>query len=248
VSDRNHHIIDALDGRPNPYGMRLFYGLNVLIVISALLIGLESEPALRQTYGAWMRIAEFFVLMLFVAEYAARLILNPNRWRYAFSFWGIIDFAACIPALLFLFPDLQTLRVLRLLRLLRLMKLLRMRRALERLEIAMKSSRDELALFVFLALLILYLSAVGIYHFENAAQPDKFGSIFQSLWWAISSLTTVGYGDVYPITSAGRLFAGGVLILGLGIVAVPAAIVTSALLSADKEIRKSSFDQQGDHK
>jgi len=90
-------------------------------------------------------------------------------------------------------------------------------------------------LFGCIAMILLYLSAVGIYYFENAAQPEKFKSIFHSLWWALATLTTVGYGDIYPVTAGGQFFTFFVLMLGLGVVAVPTGLIASALSQARNE-------------
>jgi voltage-gated potassium channel len=136
-----------------------------------------------------------------------------------------------VPAVLFLFPDLTTVRSMRLLRLLRILKLLKANRALDRIARAIVQIRAELLIFLFVGMVILYLAAVGIYHFEHIAQPEAFGSIPASLWWALATLTTVGYGDVYPITTGGRIFTGLVLMVGIGIVAVPAGLITAALLN-----------------
>lgn len=90
-------------------------------------------------------------------------------------------------------------------------------------------------LFGFVTAIMLYLSAVGIYYFENGAQPDQFKSVFHSLWWAVTTLTTVGYGDVYPVTTGGRVFTCFVLLIGLGIIAVPTGLLASALSQAREE-------------
>lgn len=131
--------------------------------------------------------------------------------------------------------DLRSLRVFRLLRLFRILKLLRYSQAICRFHRAFVLAKEELVLFSAVASILLYLSAVGIYYFEHDAQPDQFSSIFHSLWWAMATLTTVGYGDVYPITLGGRAFTFLVLMLGLGVVAVPTGLVASALSQARKE-------------
>ncbi len=101
---------------------------------------------------------------------------------------------------------------------------------------AIRSSKEEIFLFIFITLILIYFSAVGIYYFENQAQPEHFSSIFDSLWWAIITLTTVGYGDVYPITVGGKVFTFMILMIGLGIVAIPTGIISSALTkSVDKD-------------
>ena len=104
--------------------------------------------------------------------------------------------------------------------------------AVRRLHRALLIAREELVLFLCVATLLLYFSAVGIYYCEHDAQPEKFASVFHSLWWSVATLTTVGYGDVYPITTGGKIFTFAVLLVGLGIVSVPAGLVASALSKA----------------
>ena len=128
--------------------------------------------------------------------------------------------------------DLRSIRAFRFLRLLRIWKLARYSSALRRFHRAIKIAKEELVLFFCLTLVLLYLAAMGIYYFENEAQPDAFASVFHSLWWAVCTLTTVGYGDVYPITVGGRLFTFAILVIGLGIIALPSGIVASALSKA----------------
>lgn len=222
-------VLQHLDGAEGD--RRVAFAIGGAIVVSCILIALETVPALRRDFGAAILAAEFAFLTLFAVEYLARLICAPRPLSYALSFWGIVDLLACLPALLFLLPDWQVLRSLRLVRMIRLLKLFRLSHALDRVERAFLAVRDELAVFVFLAMLVLFLAAVGIYHFEHAAQPEAFSSIPASLWWALATLTTVGYGDVYPVTAGGKAFTGLVLMVGLGVVALPAGVVTAALLA-----------------
>ena len=223
-----------LDGSDPELGAIAQKAIGGLIVVSALVITLESMPGAMRRYGTALEVAEFAILALFLAEFVLRLACAPKPLRYLFSFWGMVDFLACVPALLFLWPDLQTLRIMRLLRLMRLGKLLRIGHAFDRLAQALTTVRNEIFAVVMVSVLVLYLAAVGIYHFEHAAQPERFSSIPESLWWALATLTTVGYGDVYPVTVGGRIFTGLVLLVGLGIVALPTGLLTSALLSPDK--------------
>lgn len=223
-------IARALEGHDPAFGRWVAAGMYGAILASALIITFLTLPDLPDGLRRLLYGAELCLLGVFTLEYALRLWSAPDRRRYALGVWGLIDLMSVLPALLFLVPDSQVLRTLRLLRVFRLLKLLRLRRALLRLERALRESREELILFGFLAAIILFLSAVGIYHFERAAQPEAFGSIPAALWWALATLTTVGYGDVYPITPGGRLFTGLVLLVGLGIVAIPASVLTSALM------------------
>jgi voltage-gated potassium channel len=111
----------------------------------------------------------------------------------------------------------------------RTFKIVRYSKAIRRFHRALLIAREELVLFLLVTLLLLYFSAVGIYYFEYDAQPEAFASVFHSLWWAVVTLTTVGYGDVYPVTTGGRIFTFVILLIGLGIISVPAGIVASAL-------------------
>lgn len=226
-------IPKILDGVHPNKGRGIALAHQALIFISGLAISLETVPNLPDWADQALRILELVVLVIFLLEYVTRLICAPHPLRYALSFWGIIDLMACLPLLAFAAPELAAVRVLRLMRLAALLKLLHTNRAVKRLENALKQIKGELAVFAFLAMIILYIAAVGIYIFEHAAQPEAFSSIPMSLWWAVVSFTTVGYGDIYPITSEGRIFTTVLLFIGLGVIAVPTALITSALIHSD---------------
>jgi voltage-gated potassium channel len=130
------------------------------------------------------------------------------------------------------FLDLRFLRAFRILRIFRALKIIRYNKAIERFGAAFKLVKEEFVLFFACALILIFITSAGIYYFENQAQPETFKSIFHSAWWAIVTLTSVGYGDVYPITVGGRIFTFFVLMIGLGIVTVPAGLVASALSKA----------------
>jgi len=225
-------IIEVLDGTSVRFGRGVALAIYGLICVSAVVIALETMPDLPPRTNAFLVKAEFVILGIFLVEYVLRLICSENTLTYAFSFWGIIDFIAVVPAVLFLLPDFATIRALRLLRILRLLKLFRANRALDRIGFALNRSKVEFGIFFFIACVALFLASVGIYHFEHEAQPEGFSSIPESLWWAISTFTTVGYGDVYPITTGGRMFTGLVMLIGIGIIAVPAGLITAALMQA----------------
>jgi len=228
-------IIALLDGHHERYGGRVSHAVHALIVLSAIAIALETEPSVPVAVQTMLVSFEIFVVGIFSAEYVLRLLATKHPLRYAFSFWGIVDLLSFLPAIALLTPEWQVVRALRLVRLL---KLFRSSHSLDRLVEAMRQVRGELFVFGVIAALMLYVSAVGIYLFEHEAQPEVFTSILTSLWWAVASFTTVGYGDMVPITPGGRLFTTIVLFIGLGIIAVPAAIVTTALLEAETNIRK----------
>ena len=221
-------------GRDPAWGNAFDYLVMAMIVISLLDFTIETMPSLPASVITGLHVVETLTILFFTAEYVLRLWTAESPRRYAFGPWGIIDFIAFAPYWLALGFDLRAARILRLIRLVRLLKLLRYARALDRLALAFRDVKEELIVFGVFACAVLYLSAVGIYFFENDAQPESFSSIPQSLWWALVTLTTVGYGDIYPVTVGGRVFTFLVLAVGLGVVAVPTGLIAAAL----QEIRK----------
>ena len=199
------------------------------IVLSAVSLAVGSELEDASGVAGLLRYFETAVSLLFTAEYATRLYLGGRK--YAFSFFGVVDLLAGVPGLLILAGghDLLALRMLRLFRLLSLLKLGRYGTAAARLGSALKSVREEFALLGATAVAVLCLSAFGIRYFEHEAQPEYFSTFGDCLWWSVVSLTTVGYGDVYPHTPGGKVFASFVLLLSVGIVAAPAGLIAAAL-------------------
>ena len=170
--------------------------------------------------------------MIFTVEYILRLMVADKKLKFIFSFYGLIDLAAILPFYIATGIDLRLIRALRLLRLFRAFKLLRYSKAITRFHKAMILVREELIMFIALTMILIFLAGAGIYYFEHPAQPEVYKSLFDSLWWAVASLTTVGYGDIYPITVGGKIFTFFVLMIGLGIVSVPTGLVASALSKA----------------
>ncbi|MDX2425037.1 MAG: ion transporter [Cycloclasticus sp.] len=206
-----------------------------LILYSVVCFSFETLPDLSDSTVLFFLWSERLVVVLFTAEYLYRIYSAKNKLRYIFSFYGLVDLIAILPFYLALVLDLRALRLLRLLRILRLLKLTRYNRALNRFAKAMVKAKEELVIILSAILVLLYFAAFGIYYFEHEVQPEVYTSIFDALWWAVVSLTTVGYGDMYPITLAGRLFTFIILILGLVFVAVPTGIVASALSAVRRE-------------
>lgn len=203
----------------------------ILILICLSLVGfsLDTLPDISPQIKTALFYIEFGIVIVFTLEYVARIYASDSPSKYIFSFYGIIDLLAILPFYLATSLDLRTIRVLRLFRLLRILKIVRYNAALSRFSAAMRLAADELLLFVFASIVLIFIASVGIYHFEHAAQPEAFRSIFDCLWWAVASLTTVGYGDVYPITIGGKIFTFVILMIGLGLVAAPAGIISAAL-------------------
>ena len=211
-----------------------------LVVISLLSFSLETLPNLSKNQIFILKLIEIVIITIFSIEYLLRIFVTNKKFKYIFSFYGLIDLLTILPFYLSLTIDLRSLRALRLLRLFRILKLVRFNKAINRFQEALKIAREEIIIFIFATCIVLYLSSVGIFFFENAIQPDKFSSVFHSLWWAIVTLTTVGYGDIYPLTLGGRIFTFFILILGLGVVGIPAGLIASALTTVRRKEENDS--------
>ncbi len=210
-------------------------GIQVLIFLCLIDFALETLPNLSPTQLFWINAFEVFSVAVFTVEYVVRVIFSRPRRGYVFSFFGIIDILAILPFFIGLGVDLRNLRALRMLRLFRILKLARYSKAMRRFHRAFVISKEEIVLFLVTACILFYLAGMGIYYFEYQAQPEVFTSMFDGLWWSVATLTTVGYGDAYPITAGGKLFTFIILILGLGIIAVPTGMVASALAKSRNE-------------
>lgn len=219
-------IIEINDNRASRYFTFFIQGL---ILLSVITFSIETVPDTRPKTQIILRNIEIFCVVIFTVEYLLRIYVADNKLRFIFSFYGLIDLLAILPFYLVFAVDLRSLRALRFLRLLRVLKMVRYVKAMNHFIRAMSSAKEQIFLFIFITIILIYFASVGIYYFENEAQPEKFSSIFDSLWWAIITLTTVGYGDVYPITVGGKVFTFIILMIGLGIVAVPTGIISSAL-------------------
>jgi voltage-gated potassium channel len=219
--------------RSDTRGGRVFdLVIQALIVVSLVSFSIETLPTLSPRWRDFLQVTEVVLVAVFTLEYLLRLWVADRKARFVFSFFGLVDLAAILPFYLATGLDLRSIRAVRLLRLFRVFKLLRYSQAIARMHRAFLVAREEIVLFVVAALILLYLAAVGIYYFERDAQPETFSSIFDGLWWATATLTTVGYGDVFPVTAGGKIFTFLVLLVGLGIVAVPTGLFASALSRA----------------
>lgn len=206
--------------------------IEALIFISLVAYAFSTEPDLsKQTYKIldWIEIVSVSV---FTVEYVIRVFVAKNPWKYIFSFYGVIDLIAILPTFIGSHYNLMALRIFRIFRIFRAFKLIRYNKALGRFRIVWTLIREEVMLFFIVTSIFLFLASAGIYYFENNVQPEKFSSIFSSAWWAVVTLTTVGYGDVYPITVGGKIFTFFILMVGVGIVTIPAGLVASALTKA----------------
>jgi len=206
------------------------------IIINVAAVILESEVSLYLEYRTYFDYFEVVSVIIFTIEYLLRMwscVENPEykaplrgRLRHMLTFMSIIDIIAIAPFYLSMFAGVDT-RFLRVLRILRIFKLTRYFRALEILLQVIKQEGPVLTSALFIMLILIVLASGGMYVAEHDSQPEVFGSILSSMWWAAVTLTTVGYGDVIPITTAGKLFAVMVTFLGVGMAALPAGIIAS---------------------
>ncbi|KIA87969.1 ion transporter [Kaistella jeonii] len=224
----------------NSYFQKFIYTLIILNVFSLII---ASYKEIYTPYEIIFDGFEFFSVIVFSIEYILRFWTADlafekgssfsKRIKFSFSTFGLIDLFAILPFYLpFIFPfDLRVLRILRLFRLLRIFKLGRLSKSLQTITSVLKESKSELSITIFVAFILMILSSTLMFYVENDAQPEKFENIGQSLWWSVATLTTVGYGDIYPITNLGKILSSVIALIGIGFVALPTGIISSAFIS-----------------
>jgi voltage-gated potassium channel len=231
---RLHEIIYEAD---TPAGKLFDIVLLIFILASIVLVMLESVSSINLVYKEFFNIAEWIITILFTLEYIARIIAIKKPTEYIFSFYGIVDFLSTIPkylAVIFVGTHaLVALRALRLLRVFRILKLARFIGESNQLIKALKASRAKIAVFLFAVLIISIILGTVMYLVETG-QDSGFTSIPRSVYWAIVTLTTVGYGDIAPVTPLGQLIAAMIMIMGYGIIAIPTGIVSAEYASQKK--------------
>lgn len=215
-----------------------------LIFLSILSIVLESFQSIHDRFGSVFSVFEVISVSVFSVEYLLRIwtadLLYPSakhpRLKYVFSLMALVDLAAILPFFLpFISVDLRFLRMARLFRLFRLLRVFKLGRyvdALITVTTVIKKSSSQLIVSVALCLFVMLFSAIVMYTVENPVQPEQFPNVIASLWWAICTLTTVGYGDIYPVTDVGRFFASIISLVGIGIIAIPTGIIAAGFSSA----------------
>ncbi len=216
--------------------------LIIAIIISILLVMLESVESIDAEYHDFLLTSEWIITVLFTLEYIARIVSIKRAKKYIFSFYGIIDFLATIPMYLSLFlvdaHALLALRALRLLRVFRILKLTRYLGARKTLINALRNSKLKIAVFLFSVIVLTIILGTIMYMIEGP--ENGFNNIPHSMYWAIVTLTTVGYGDISPSTPIGQFIASIVMILGYGILAVPTGIVSAELAKGDDFIQTNT--------
>jgi voltage-gated potassium channel len=234
-----HEVIYEAD---TPAGKLFDLILLFVIVVSVILVMLESVASIDAQYGQLFDTLEWFVTILFTFEYVARIVSVRRPLSYIFSFYGIIDLMSTLPKYISLFfvgtQALIAFRSLRLLRVFRILKLTRYIGESQKLATALASSKRKIAVFLFAITLVCLLLGTVMYIVES---PEAgFTSIPRSIYWAIVTLTTVGYGDIAPQTILGQTIASVIMIMGYAIIAIPTGIVTAELSNQDKKEYEST--------
>jgi len=229
-----HEVIFEAD---TPAGKAFDVALLWSIVLSVLAVMLDSVGSITNEYGTLLRSVEWFFTILFTIEYILRLISVGRPLRYAKSFFGIVDLLAIIPTYLsLLFAGSHYLLVIRTLRLLRIFRVLKLAHYLSEVDVlsrALRASRHKIIVFVFTVLTVVIIIGSLMYVIEG--EKNGFTSIPRSIYWAIVTITTVGYGDISPKTNLGQALAAFAMILGYGIIAVPTGIVTFEISNASRK-------------
>lgn len=244
IKQRTHHLLHK-----NKWFIQFIYGLIILNIVALIL---ESYKNYRNEYTDFFYFFEAFSVLIFTIEYILRFWVadlnkkrktskSKSRFSFAFSTMGIIDLMAILPFYLPMFfaIDLRVLRILRLFRLARLFKLGRFSRSLKTINKVLKDTRSDLTITAFIAFILLVLSSTLMYYAEGDEQPEKFASIGHAFWWAVATLTTVGYGDVFPVTSLGKFLSGVIAMIGIGFVALPTGIISSAFVDKIREQKQN---------
>lgn len=249
LKQRIYEILETHSGEDKPGQLFKFF-ITALIVTSTLSVILETVPYLADRYQLFFHWFEIFTITIFTIEYAARLwscttdseLAHPitGRIRMALRPLTLVDLLAIAP---FYFPlfgalDLRFMRSLRLLRLLRLFKLGRYSDSLHIMGRVFRAKKGELSVTLFVASILLIIVSSLMFFIENSAQPDKFSSIPAAMWWGMATLTTIGYGDIFPITLAGKVLGSFSALIGIGMFALPAGILGSAFM---EEINKRNL-------
>jgi voltage-gated potassium channel len=232
--------------------------LIILISLNIAAVICSSFDNINNKYNTFFVFFEYFSVLVFTIEYLLRIWTAPykfplsQKWpsflsyvRFIFSFMGILDLCAILPFYLpFAIFDLRVLRIVRLFRLLLVFKLTRYNKSFDLIGRVFKSEKDKLLMTFFIVGIMLLLASSVMYTVENVVQPDAFPNILATLWWAVVTLTTVGYGDVYPVTVLGKLLSGIISILGIILIALPSGIITSGFVKVYDEEKIKNAEEK----
>ena len=236
MNTKSNYLLKSLFPKENESKTSLEIVLTLIICLSIFLTVIETEKSIYQSYKSILQNIDFVIVLIFSLEYLLRLFYCSKaderyqgfkgKIKYILSPYAIIDLIAIIPSLLqFFTTNLFFLRIFRLIRMLRVMKLIKKSPPIRMFLEAIIKSKTQLLGSLVVTLFAIFVSSICMYMVESELQPEQFGSIPRAMWWSMATLTTVGYGDVFPITALGKIISSIVAILGIGIVALPAGII-----------------------
>ena len=228
----------------------LFYTLTIILNLTATV--LDTYDAIHAKYGALLRLIEFVTVTAFAVDYVLRIYTadfhyrglsrGKAAWKYAVSFGGIVDIISFLPVYLpFFFPSgAAAFRLVRVIRIFRLFRINAYYDSLNVITSVLSSKKNQLISSVSIILVLMLASSLCMYSLENEAQPEVFSNAFSGIWWAASTLLTVGYGDIYPVTTMGRILGIVITFLGVGMVAIPTGIISAGFVEQDTRLKRLS--------
>ncbi len=242
-------LYDIIFGTTTKAGRNFDVVLLFLILFSVLVVMIESVPSFRLKYGSPLHSIEWVFTILFTIEYALRIIVSPKPIRYIFSMWGVIDLLSILPTFISPFiagyTSFRVVRALRLLRIFRILKLSRFTSESQTLMRSLKASYYKIMVFLFFVVMMIILAGTLMYVIEGG--KNGFDSIPTSIYWAVVTVTTVGYGDIAPGTATGKMLASVMMILGYAIIAVPTGLISVEFAKENKEEEKENLCENCRH-
>ncbi|MBQ3657040.1 MAG: ion transporter [Bacteroidales bacterium] len=251
-----YYIVDENDEH-NKLSKFFNYFLMVLIILSVGEMALETDDDIFIPNRNYFRIFDFFTVMVFSAEYIIRILTahllpenrGKSRWHgiksYIFSFAGIVDLLSILPFYLdFTSLDLRVLRMLRLMRFFRVFKITRYNDSMKLVADVIWTKRSEIGVIMGLIVIIMIITSFIMFYAEHSLQPDKFPNVLGCFWWALVTMTTIGYGDVFPITPMGKIIGSLMAFLGIGLVAMPTGIISAGFLEKISEKKREEREKK----
>jgi voltage-gated potassium channel len=232
----NHKILRLGDNKWTLLAAKFLY---VFILLNAVILCLETVKEFNH-WRVYFEVFEIVCVIVFSIEYIFHLVYayaEGKLLKYVFSFLGLIDLISILP---FYVGDvhLTFVKILRLFRMLRILKIYRYSEHIQTIIGVIRSKMEYLAAIMLTTAVVLFFCAYSTYYFEHEVQPDKFPNIFAAMWWGVATLTTIGYGDIYPITVGGKVMASILALLGIGLIAIPSGILSAGFVEVMDKRRK----------
>ena len=250
-----YSLVDETD-KKKPISRIFNTFIMTLILLNVVSMVFETVKSIYEPFEVYFKSFEWFVIIVFSAEYILRIytadLAYPcdnklkSMFKYIFSFYGLIDIISILPFYLpFTGLDFRIVRTIRLMRFLRLFKITRYNDSLNMIKAVIYEKRGELGVTCFVIILVMIVASFLMFYSENDAQPESFPNVLTCIWWSIVTLTTVGYGDVYPITATGRIIGGLISFLGIGLVALPTGLISAGFLEkVDKKQEQKTEEKK----